>query len=320
MLDQCAVARRPSSRPVAASSREPLQTPSRCAPLVGPAGDPLAQRCFLLGVWGSHGRDHDHVGFGRQARVDVGQRVVGHHGQPHPTAPRSGGWPTPCTRRRLVSGRRPRRAERIGDDRPAGPQHHRDSQPTLRDWRGRRPALGWAGLRRPRVGLPHRQHRPRRRRPPPARPRTARRRTDPGRGGAAPRDSGRRRDFDWSWRCPSGRHPLPGHPGHDHASSEIGKPSASRPRPRLLRGRTGCCTAQPLSLARRSGRSASSVWTHWVTTGSAMSRSTWVQSIPPKGDGGRTRSTTGPSGRSARRSAGRPAPRPGRSRLTPRPR
>jgi hypothetical protein len=47
-----------------------------------------------------------------------------------------------------------------------------------------------------------------------------------------------------------------------------------------------CCTAQSLSLARRSGRSASCVWTHWVTTGSALSRSTWVQSIPPKGGWG----------------------------------
>lgn len=49
---------------------------------VGPAGDPVAQGCFLLAVWGDHGRDHDHLGLGCQARVDVFQRVVRHHGQP----------------------------------------------------------------------------------------------------------------------------------------------------------------------------------------------------------------------------------------------
>jgi len=49
---------------------------------VDPAADPLAQRYFLLAVWGSHGRDHEHVRFGRHARVDVVQRVVGRHGQP----------------------------------------------------------------------------------------------------------------------------------------------------------------------------------------------------------------------------------------------
>ena len=36
---------------------------------------------------------------------------------------------------------------------PLAPSTARDSQPTLRDWRGRRPALGWAGLRRRVVGL-----------------------------------------------------------------------------------------------------------------------------------------------------------------------
>ena len=109
-------------------------------------------------------------------------------------------------------------------------------------------------------------------------------------------------------------------PGNDQASSEIQKPSASRPRRRLLRVVWVVVrlsrSAWPEGPAGRPGASGPD----WVTTGSAMSRSTWVQSIPPKGDGGRTRSTTGPSGRSARRSAGRPAPRPGRSRLTPRPR
>jgi PAS domain S-box-containing protein len=52
------------------------------------------------------------------------------------------------------------RPERIGDDRAAGAEHHRDSQAALRHWPRRRPALQWGGAWRPRVGRPHRHQRP----------------------------------------------------------------------------------------------------------------------------------------------------------------
>ena len=73
MLDQVRGGPATVKQAVAASSRPPLH-PQQVRSSVGPAGDPLAQGCFLLAVWGSHGRDHDHIGFGRQARVDVVQR------------------------------------------------------------------------------------------------------------------------------------------------------------------------------------------------------------------------------------------------------
>ena len=140
-----------------------------------------------------------------------------------------------------MSGRRPRRASAsVMTDplAPAPPRQPADPPGLAR----RRPALGW-GLAAPAGRPPHRQHRP---------------------GGADPRQPGpdsptpyrpRARRRSTRLRTASGLRlvmalpfrstPLPGHPGHDHASSEIGKPAPVDPDP-------GCCGSYGLCTASRS--------------------------------------------------------------------
>src|SRR4029453_5780182 len=80
---------------------------------------------------------------------------------------------------------------------PAPPR--RPADPPGLAWPAAGSGLGW--LSAP-AGRPFASTPPPRGSPPrPARPRTARRRADAGRGGAAPRDCGRRWNFDWSSSC-----------------------------------------------------------------------------------------------------------------------
>ena len=126
---------------------------------VGPAGEPSAQGLFFPPGRGDYGRDHDHVGFGCRARVHVGERIVGHYGQPAGEhRGRAGGHRVHEEPGR--AGEDLVRPERIGDDRAAGAEHHRDGQAALGHWPWRRPAFRWGGSWRPRVGRPHRHQRP----------------------------------------------------------------------------------------------------------------------------------------------------------------
>ena len=125
----------------------------------GPAGEPLAQRLFFPAGRGDYGRDHDHGGFGCRARVHVAERIVGHHGQrTREHRGRAGGHRVHEEFGR--AGEDLIRPERIGDDRAAGAEYHRDGQAAPRHRPRRRPALRWGGAWRPRVGRPHRYQRP----------------------------------------------------------------------------------------------------------------------------------------------------------------
>ena len=80
---------------------------------------------------------------------------------PRPARPRASrpGGRTPCTRRTRRAGEDLIRPERIGDDRAAGAEHHRDGQTACgTGLGGGQPSAGRPG--RPRVGRPHRHQRP----------------------------------------------------------------------------------------------------------------------------------------------------------------
>ena len=147
MADQWAVARRPSAGPWPRATGRRC-TPSGCAPrstrrLI----QSRSAASFLPLGAATAGTATTSVRARPRRRPPASSRSATAN---PPTTSRSGNWPTPCTGRPLT-GEDLIRPERVGDDRPAGPQHDRDRQPTLgTGLAGGQPGLG--DLRRLRVG------------------------------------------------------------------------------------------------------------------------------------------------------------------------